>query len=102
MIRRPSFAELLDVAVVQPGIYGRDDPAVAVALLGLLRSLAWVAVDDDDVAAIRAQVSRLLRSRRAGELDEAHRSALQQLADEIERLVSRPESARAARSERGR
>ena len=89
VIRRLSFTDLLEVAVVQPGIYGRDDPAVGVALLGLLRSLAWVAVAREDRAAINAHVSRFLLLVDRGEPDEVHRAALQQMADEIARVSSR-------------
>ena len=46
VLRRPSFAEVVDIAITQPRRYGSSDPQVMKRLFRLLEELAWH-VDDE-------------------------------------------------------
>ena len=56
---RPTLAEHLELAVAQPRRYGADEPAVLIAIFGLLIDVAERVADSADRAAtVRAQVQR--------------------------------------------
>ena len=64
-VRRPELADLLDLAMTQPRLYGSQDPVVLVAMFALLRDVAWQVTDPDGQTAIIEQLDALRRS--AGE-----------------------------------
>ena len=59
ILHRPSFADLLDLAIAQPRRYGATDPAVLTRLYWLLREIAWAATLPDQHRIIAGQLSRL-------------------------------------------
>lgn len=60
--RQWSFAELLDLVVEQPRIYGATDPLVLTALQDLVVATAWLDTAHRHVSAVRRQLSRLQRT----------------------------------------
>lgn len=80
VLEQRSFAELLELAVAQPRIYGDDDPFVMRALLALLQAVAWVAEQPEETAAINAQLYRVRDAIDHGHLDSVHRHELATLA----------------------
>ena len=79
-VEQRSFAELLDLALAQPRIYGAGDPDVARALLQLLHAVATAAAHDPThAAAVAEQLTRVQVAVDQGPLDEAHRQKLTQL-----------------------
>ncbi|GAA0220555.1 hypothetical protein GCM10009539_02260 [Cryptosporangium japonicum] len=59
VLRRPSFTELLELAVAQPRRYGAKDPDVLSRLAMLLREVAWSTTDPEHHLAVATQVDRL-------------------------------------------
>lgn len=80
--QRP-FAELLELAVAQPRIYGADDPYVLRALLSLLHAAAWIAERPEEIAAIEAQLARTRHTISHGSMDTVHKHELSDLAEEV-------------------
>ncbi|GAA3347089.1 DUF2254 domain-containing protein [Amorphoplanes nipponensis] len=60
ILRRPGFAELLELAVAQPRRYGTTDPVVLSRLATLLREVAWSAAGPAQHAAVAGQLERLV------------------------------------------
>jgi uncharacterized membrane protein len=58
IIKRPAFADLLDLAVTQPRHYGAADPDVLARLFRLLGEVAWC-VEPDQRAVVADQLGRL-------------------------------------------
>ena len=59
IVRRPSFPDLLALAVDQPRRYGAGEPQVAERLFHLLREVAWVAPEPSHRQAVRIELRRL-------------------------------------------
>ena len=95
VLHRPSFADLLDLAVAQPRRYGAADPAVLARLFQLLREVAWNATDQDQRRCIAEQLERCRVTTDAQPFDDADRAHLNRLADQVvEALAGRwPHSA---------
>lgn len=87
-IERRSFAELLDLAVDQPRIYGAGDPYVLRALLQLLHAVAAVASDTEHVQAVAGQLARVRDAVDQGRLDDVHRHELAQLARKVDAALA--------------
>ena len=87
LVAQRSFTGLLDLAVSQPRVYGRDDPEVSRALLELLLAVAWRA-GQPEKSAISDQLARLREAIEGGGLDAAHRAGLATLADEVQRVLA--------------
>ncbi len=60
VLRRPGFAELLELAMAQPRRYGAADPVVLSRLATMLREIAWTATGPVDRAAVADQLERLV------------------------------------------
>ncbi|GAB1692926.1 DUF2254 domain-containing protein [Krasilnikovia sp. M28-CT-15] len=60
VLRRPGFAELLELAVSQPRRYGAADPVVLSRLATMLREVAWSAVGTAQHAAVAGHLERLV------------------------------------------
>lgn len=86
-LRRPSFADLLDLAITQPRRYGSGDPQVMMRLCRLLEELAWHV---DDRSAVRGQLERFRATVARSDFDEAESEQLRGAARRVERLLSRP------------
>ena len=67
VLQRPSFAEVLDVAITQPRRYGSSDPQVMHRLFTLLEELAWHVADPTPV---RSQLKRLRTTVAGSDFDE--------------------------------
>jgi uncharacterized membrane protein len=88
VLRRPDFAELLDLAVSQPRRYGTGDPQVMARLLNLLREVAWVARDDGQRTAIAAQLDRLRPLLEGPEFDPVERAELEAMDRLVEQALA--------------
>ncbi len=88
VIRLPSFAELLDLAVAQPRRYGADDPAVLARLFTLLREIAWQTTHPEHKSAIAGQLARLRRTVSKQDFDEAETGGLADLGRDVECVLA--------------
>ncbi|GGK99811.1 hypothetical protein GCM10012284_37780 [Mangrovihabitans endophyticus] len=80
VVRRPGFAELLDLGVAQPRRFGAGDPEVLLRLFALLRELAWATGSPDHHREIAGQLTRLLGTAEQQSFDDAERDRLRQEA----------------------
>lgn len=76
ILNQPRFAELLDLVVAQPRLYGFSDPAVAERVLRLLQEVAWCARDVEARAAVMDQLERSDAAVAAGSYADADRQRL--------------------------
>lgn len=86
VLRRPSFAEVLDIAITQPRRYGSSDPQVLERLLRLLEEVAWHV---DDETPIRDQLTRLRTTVSRSDFDETELAQLQHAAQRVEHALTR-------------
>lgn len=84
VVRQRSFADLLDLAVAQPRVYGIEDPFVARALLELLQAVAWGSVHREESSAVEAELERVRQAVDRSGLDDAHRHELSSLARAVD------------------
>lgn len=84
VLRRPSFAALLELAVTQPRRYGAGDPAVIGRLFTLLREVGWSARLPAQRAAVREQLTRLDATTAAQDFDPSEREQLALLSEQVE------------------
>lgn len=89
ILRRPTFAEVLDLAVSPARRNGADDPEVLTRLFLLLREVAWVAPDPDQRAAVAAQLGRLRATAAAQSFDAAEHEELSRLGDRVDQALAR-------------
>lgn len=87
VLQRPSFAELLELAMAQPRRYGAGDPIVVARLLSLLREVAWCTRLPEQRAAVRDQLRRLRATAAAQDFDEAERDRLALLGAQVEHAM---------------
>lgn len=83
VLHRPSFADLVELAVAQPRRYGAADPAVLSRLLWLLREIAWAATTPDQHHVVAEQLTRLRMMTDAQSFDPIERADLDVLADGV-------------------
>lgn len=88
VLHRPSFADLLDIAIAQPRRYGASDPAVLSRLFQLLREVAWTATLPDQQRIIADQLSRLKATSKAQHFDSTERAELDRLADHVTQALA--------------
>ena len=86
VLRRPNFADFVDVAITQPRRYGSSDPQVMGRLVTLLEELAWHV---DDPTPVREQLVRLRNTVAAGDFDDVELAALARGAERVERALVR-------------
>ena len=86
VLRRPSFAEVVDVAITQPRRYGSSDPQVMERLFRLLEELAWH-VDDESL--IREQLERLRTTVARSDFDDRELTQLERAATKVEHAITR-------------
>ena len=84
VLRRPSFAEVLDGAITQPRRYGSGDPQVMERLFRLLEEVAWHL---DDATAIRQQLVRLRTTVSQSDFDVSELFQLETAADRVEHAI---------------
>jgi uncharacterized membrane protein len=84
----PGVEELLDLAVIQPRLYGAKDPMVATRLLELLREVAWCDKDHRYRAAVALQLDQLRRAIDAASFEQAEHTRLMQAANETAALLA--------------
>ena len=82
VLRRPGFAELVDLAVAQPRRYGAADPAVLGRIFVLLRELAWCSPPDRQ-RVVLDQLARLRATADAQDFDEHESRRLGVLAGQV-------------------
>lgn len=87
VLRRPSFAEMLELAVTQPRRYGAADPVVVARLLALLQEVGWSARQPEQRAAVRGQLARLRATTVDQDFDDAERSQLAVLGEQVEHAL---------------
>ncbi|WP_343574501.1 DUF2254 domain-containing protein [Mycobacterium sp.] len=86
VLRRPSFAEVLDAAITQPRRYGSSDPQLLNRILQLLEELAWHL---DDATPIRQQLERLRTTVEHSDFDTTERGQLTDAAKRVEWAIDR-------------
>lgn len=88
VLRRPGFADLLELALEQPRRYGEADPEVLGALFRLLAEVAWNSRGDDQRAAVSAQLGRLRGTAAGQDFDAPERARLDGLADLVDAALA--------------
>lgn len=88
VIRQPTFAELLDLAIAQPRRYGAKDPALLARIFTLLREVARQATDVQHKSAIAAQLARLRRTVSQQDFDDAERTFLDYLGRDVNAMLA--------------
>ncbi len=89
VLNRPSFADLLDLAVSQVRAYGANDATVLSQLFILLRELAWCAAPTaGHESAIVDQLARLRHTVSGQGFDEREREGMNRLGSEVERALA--------------
>ena len=86
ILSRPTFADLLALAIEQPAHYGRTDPVVMTRLLALLREVAWSGGSRTG-ATVATQLGRLRRLVDTTELDPIDRAMLETDADRVDEAL---------------
>jgi uncharacterized membrane protein len=84
VLHRPTFAELLDLAITQPRRYGSSDPQVMQRLFNLLEDVAWHV---DDHSPVREQLARLRNTVIRSDFDDVAVSQLEQAAKRVEYAI---------------
>ena len=87
VLRRPDFAQLLELAVAQPRRYGAADPDVLSRLAMLLREVAWVADTPEQHLAIAGQVERLTATIDGQDYDQAEQGRLHEQIKDVRRAL---------------
>lgn len=88
VLRRHSFADLLDLAVAQPRRYGAADPAVLARLIRLLREVGWCAAPEQRSVVVE-QLDRLRVTAGDQDFDDQEQRRLGELADEVQAALDR-------------
>jgi uncharacterized membrane protein len=86
VLHRPSFAEVVDLAITQPRRYGSSDPQVMQRLFRLLEEFAWHVHDQSP---IREQLGRLRNTVVHSDFDEYERAQLERAAMQVEDAMTR-------------
>jgi uncharacterized membrane protein len=89
VIRRPDLADLLDLAMVQPRLYGAEDPLVLDALFALLRDLAWRVDKPEHRAAVAEQLEGLRRTITEQSFDPGNRERLAKAGLAVEAALTK-------------
>ncbi len=84
VLTRPSFAEVVDIAITQPRRYGSSDPQVMKRLFRLLEELAWHV---DDQTTIREQLQRLRSTVIRSDFDDVEFAELESAAERVEHAI---------------
>lgn len=86
VLRRAGFAEILDVAIAQPRLYGASDPQVMARLFRLLEEVAWHV---RDYLPIGDQLRRLRTSLGQSNFQDPELHDMELAAVRVERVMSR-------------
>lgn len=84
VLRRPAFAEMLDLAITQPRRYGSADPQVMTRLIRLLEEVAWHA---SEPTAVRDQLERVRNTIMETDFDDVELAQLAQAASRVEHTL---------------
>lgn len=88
ILRRPAFADLLELALGQPRRYGASDPEVLAGLFEILTEVAWAARDDEQRGAVADQLGLLRTTAGDQHPDAAGYERLDRLAERIEHALA--------------
>lgn len=88
VLRRPDFAELLELVMTQPRRYGAADPVVLARLLSLLAEVAWSAERPEQHQATASQLGRLRDTIAAADFDASERTRLASLATCVQQALT--------------
>ncbi|MEP6561676.1 MAG: DUF2254 domain-containing protein [Nakamurella sp.] len=88
VLRRPSFEELLDLAVEQPRRYGAADAQVLGRIGWLLRELGWRVDLDVDRHVVERQLARLRHTVAGQDFDATERATLTALTDDVDDAIA--------------
>lgn len=86
VLTRPSFSEVVDLAITQPRRYGSSDPQVMQRLFRLLEELAWHVEGESP---IREQLQRLRATVTDSDFDETELAQLAHAAQRVEHALAR-------------
>ena len=89
VLRRPDFAELLELAVAQPRRYGAGDPDVLSRIVLLLGEVAWTVTAPGQLQAIGAQLERVSTTAARQEFDDTEQQRLHGQIGDVRLLLSR-------------
>ncbi len=84
VLRRPSLADLLELAVAQPRRYGAADALVLGRLADLLREVAWSVPPGPDRVVVAEQLTRLRATIDQQDFDPAERARLGRSTADVE------------------
>lgn len=84
VVRRPTFPDLLGLALDQPRRYGIDEPQVVERLFCLLREVAWIARTSDHRDAVHHELARLRAAVTEAHPDAEHSARYAALASTVE------------------
>lgn len=79
-----TFAELLALACDQPRRYGRDEPALLVAVLRMCTDVGEASLDDARRAAVKTQIDATVERARDAELSTTERARVERAARQAE------------------
>ncbi|GAA2112309.1 DUF2254 domain-containing protein [Microlunatus panaciterrae] len=88
VVRRPTFGDLLNLAVDQPRRYGAGEPQVVERLYQLLSEVGWVVAAQGHRLAVRDELRRLRDATLATPTDETQRLRYDRLHEQVERHLS--------------
>ena len=88
ILRRPTFAELLELAVAQPRRYGATDPDVLSRLFTMLREIAWTTTGATQRAAVAGQLDRLTTTTDQQDFDRHEHDGLHEQAQQVRHALS--------------
>ena len=95
LLKRPDFAEMLEVAVAQPRSYGKADDQVLARLYTLLADVAWHATDEHRQPVLD-QLRRLDATVADQDFDDAQTARLDELGRNVRRIAGRAAGGSAA------
>lgn len=88
ILRRPLFAELLELAVSQPRRYGATDPDVLSRLFTMLREISWTVGGPAQRTAVADQLDRLTTITEQQEFDRHDHDRLREQAQQVRRALA--------------
>lgn len=88
LVRRPTFPDLLRLAIDQPRRYGANEPQVAERIYQMLSEVAWIASTPLQQHAIREELNRLQDAVHAEKPDKPQQLRYDRLSEEVERQLT--------------
>ena len=88
VLRQPSFAELLELAVAQPRRYGAADPDLLSRIFTMLREIAWTAGGAIQRAAVAEQLDLLTGTAERQQFDRHDHNRLEEQGKQVRHALA--------------